>query len=91
MKYHVYEIEEQEGEELEDPFYDLRFGSREGKVYRRIITKAQLPKQECKATLEDKFQIQSSSEKTCYKFSLSNLKQEDERYLYEKINGSIFE
>ncbi|MBQ5676117.1 MAG: ATP-binding cassette domain-containing protein [Lachnospiraceae bacterium] len=55
MKYHVYEIEEQEGEEVEEPFYDLRFSSRDGKVYRRIITKAQLPKQECKATLEDAY------------------------------------
>lgn len=45
----------------------------------------------CNATLEDKFQSQNSIEKTCYKFSLSNLKQEDARYLYEKINGSIFE
>ena len=45
----------------------------------------------CNATLEDKFQSQSSTEKTCYKFSLSNLKQEDARYLYEKINGTIFE
>ena len=45
----------------------------------------------CKATLEDKFQTQSSTEKTCYKFSLSNLKQEDARYLFEKINRTVFE
>ena len=45
----------------------------------------------CNATLEDKFQSQNLTEKTCYKFSLSNLKQEDARYLFEKINGTIFE
>ncbi len=45
----------------------------------------------CKATLEDKFQVETSTEKTCYKFSLSNLKQEDARYLYEKINGTVFD
>ena len=45
----------------------------------------------CNATLEDKFQSQNSTEKTCYKFSLSNLKQEDARYLFEKINKKNFE
>ena len=45
----------------------------------------------CNATLEDKFQSQNSIEKTCYKFSLSNLQKEDARYLYEKINGTVFD
>ena len=45
----------------------------------------------CKATLEDKFQTQNSTEKTCYKFTLSELKQEDYRFLYEKLNKKIFE
>ena len=44
-----------------------------------------------KTAADDKFQTQSSTEKTCYKFSLSNLKQEDARYLFEKINKKNFE
>lgn len=45
----------------------------------------------CKVVLKDKFKTESSSEKTCYKFEFSDLKQEDYRYLYEKLNKKIFE
>ena len=45
----------------------------------------------CKVILKDKFKSESSTEKTCYKFELSDLKQEDYRFLYEKLNKKIFE
>lgn len=40
----------------------------------------------CTVILKERFQSESSKEKTCYKFELSNLKQEDYRFLYEKMN-----
>lgn len=51
-------------------------------IYRKI---------NCKVVLKDKFQTQSSTEKTCYKFEFSDLKLEDARYLFEKLNKKNFE
>ncbi len=45
----------------------------------------------CKVVLKDKFKSETSSEKTCYKFEFSDLKFEDYRFLYEKINKKILE